>query len=364
MAHSRWPGDAPSLHSGIATATTETTAAAAALATPVANAQECVAGAPARIWRLTASGFTSGFSSGITAGIAAGAMWGLVFLAPKLAPDFTPVQLSAGRYLAYGVVAAVLVAPSWRRLTGLLTRREWWALVWLSFLGNILYYVFLANAVQRGGVAMTSLVIGLLPVAVTLLGSGHAHAEGRAPSPAPLRRLLPSLALSVAGLGCIAWQTLAAASTGSLSGLLCAAGALVSWTVYAVHNSRWLGRLQGVTAGEWSLLTGVVTGAQALLLVPASLAAATPHSSHAWLVFAAVVTSVAVLCSVLGNALWNHASRVLPLALTGQMIVFETLFATLYGYLWEQRWPTLAEGAALALLVAGVLACARAHRAA
>lgn len=268
------------------------------------------------------------------------------------------MQLSAGRYLAYGMVAAVLVAPSWRRLTGLLSRREWWALVWLSFLGNILYYVFLANAVQRGGVAMTSLVIGLLPVAVTLAGSRHAQVQGHA----PLRRLLPSLALSVAGLGCIAWQTLSTGSIGSLTGLLCAAGALVSWTVYAVHNSRWLGRLHGVTASEWSLLTGVVTGAEALVLVPASLAAATPHSAHAWLVFGGVVTSVAVLCSVVGNALWNHASRVLPLALTGQMIVFETLFATLYGYLWEQRWPTLAEGAALALLVAGVVACARAHR--
>lgn len=292
---------------------------------------------------------------GMASGIVAGAMWGLVFIAPRLAPDFQPVQLSAGRYLAYGMVAAVLVAPSWRRLMHQLTRREWWALLWLSFLGNILYYVFLAHAVQRGGVAMTSLVIGLLPVAVTLAGSRHARA-------APLRRLLPSVALSLAGLGCIAWQTWSAGGAGALPGLLCAVGALVAWTVYAVHNSRWLGRLQSVSSSEWSLLTGVVTGAEALLLVPASLAAPMQHSPQQWLVFAGVVTSVAVLCSVAGNALWNHASRVLPLALTGQMIVFETLFATLYGCLWEQRWPTVMEGTALALLVAGVVSCARAHR--
>lgn len=297
-----------------------------------------------------------GMASGIAAGIAAGAMWGLVFVAPKLAPSFQPVQLSAGRYLAYGVVAAVLAAPSWRRLLALLTRREWLALLWLSFLGNILYYVFLAHAVQLGGVAMTSLVIGLLPLAVTLVGSRHAHA-------APLRRLLPSLALSLAGLGCIGWQTLASGGAGSLPGLLCALGALVSWTVYAVHNSRWLGRLQSVSGREWSLLTGVVTGAEALLLVPASLAPGTAHGTHEWLVFIGVVAGVAVLCSVAGNALWNHASRVLPLTLTGQMIVFETLFAMLYGYLWEQRWPTLAESAALALLVAGVAWCALAHSA-
>jgi hypothetical protein len=44
------------------------------------------------------------------------------------------------------------------------------------------------------------------------------------------------------------------------------------------------------------------------------------------------------------------------------MIVFETIFASLYGYLWEGRWPTVLEGVALALLVAGVVMCARAHR--
>jgi drug/metabolite transporter (DMT)-like permease len=44
------------------------------------------------------------------------------------------------------------------------------------------------------------------------------------------------------------------------------------------------------------------------------------------------------------------------------MIVFETIFASLYGYLWEGRWPTPLEAPALALLVAGVVMCARAHR--
>ena len=58
---------------------------------------------------------------GIGAGIAAGAFWGLVFLAPELVPGFTPLQLSAGRYLAYGIVAALLVARAWPRLRHSLT---------------------------------------------------------------------------------------------------------------------------------------------------------------------------------------------------------------------------------------------------
>jgi drug/metabolite transporter (DMT)-like permease len=293
---------------------------------------------------------------GIGAGIAAGAVWGLVFLAPKLTPGFTPLQLSAGRYLAYGLVAAVLLAPTWRRVAARLSRREWQALVWLALCGNIVYYLFLATAVQQGGVAMASLVIGFLPVAVTLVGSRDRHAV-------PLRRLLPSLVLSIAGLLCISWESLSAAGTGSLLGLCCAFGALVSWTIYAVANSRWLARLETVSAHEWSLLVGVVTGVEAVVLaVPAFLGTQAAHSEADWMAFAGIVTTVAVLCSVVGNGLWNVASRVLPLSLMGQMIVFETVFAALYGFLWEGRWPTMGESVAMVLLLAGVVSCASVHR--
>lgn len=293
---------------------------------------------------------------GIGAGIGAGAVWGLVFLAPTLMRGFTPLQLSAGRYIAYGLVAAALIAPSWRRVAARLTRADWHGLAWLAFCGNIVYYLFLATAVQQGGVAMASLVIGFLPVAVTLVGSRDRHAV-------PLRRLLPSLVLSIAGLLCISWESLSAPRPGSLLGLSCAFGALVSWTFYAVANSRRLARIEAVSAHEWSLLVGLVTGLEAVALaVPAFVTTQAAHSHGDWMAFAGIVTTVAILCSIVGNGLWNVASRVLPLSLMGQMIVFETVFAALYGFLWEGRWPTAGEGVAMVLLLAGVVSCAAVHR--
>jgi len=65
---------------------------------------------------------------------------------------------------------------------------------------------------------------------------------------------------------------------------------------------------------------------------------------------------------MLGNALWNRMSRLLPLTLVGQMILFETLFALVYAFLWEQRLPTLLETIAFALVVASVASCLAAHR--
>lgn len=297
---------------------------------------------------------------GVACGVAAGACWGLVFLAPELAARFSPLQLASGRYLAYGLLAAALIAPRLRATVRRLGPREWRALAELSLSGNLLYYVLLATAVQRGGIAMTSLVIGFLPVAVTLIGS-------RGQGSVPLRRLAPSLALGCAGIACVAWEAIAA-DTGrpladSLAGLACAVGALACWTTYAVHNSRWLARLQQVSAHDWNLLTGLVTGVLAMALAwPAFAWSMASHTPAQWLHFAAVVSGVALVASILGGALWNRASRLLPLTLIGQMILFETLFALLYGFLWEARLPTVLEAAALVLVIGSVSSCVAAHR--
>ncbi|MDC7695848.1 DMT family transporter [Asticcacaulis sp. DXS10W] len=292
---------------------------------------------------------------GVGCGVIAGALWGLVFLTPELAAGFTPLQLSAGRYLAYGLIAAVLIAPRWNRVRTLIDMKGWRALIRLSLLGNILYYICLAQAVQSGGVAMTTLIIGLLPVSVAVLGR-HDHGS------VPLRRLALPLALGVAGIACTVWGSIGGTS-GSLFGIVCAFGALIAWTLYAVDNSRWLSRLDTISSQDWSLLTGLVTGALALVLaMPAFLLSPGIHSGVQWWGFAGLMAAVALLCSVIGNAFWNRASRLLPMTLVGQMILFETLFALLYGFLWEGRWPYLSEVVAMGLLCASVLTCAAAHR--
>ena len=301
---------------------------------------------------------------GVANGVLAGAVWGLVFLAPQVLGEFSPFQLSAARDLAYGVVAMLLLAPRWRPLVARLGRAEWLSLFRLSLLGNILYYVLLAAAVQWAGGASASLIVGLLPVVLTVVGSREAGAVS-------FRALAPSMALCLAGVGLVAFEAFRL-DTGHgdpifrLLGLACAVGALGSWSAYSVDNARWLARRPDISSHDWSLLTGVVTGALALLLaIPAFFPAFWGGASHApgeWARFWGVAAGVAILASVVGNGLWNQASRLLPLTLSGQMIVFETLFALLYGFLWSQRWPTGLEVLAIGCLVAGVLWCASLHR--
>jgi len=298
--------------------------------------------------------------TGIACGMGAGALWGLVFLAPKSVGTFGPLHLSIGRYLCYGLIAGALLAPRWRALAARVTRQQWLSLVWLAFAGNTLYYVLLSSAVQTGGIAMTSLVIGFLPVAVTIIGSRDQGAV-------PLARLMPSLLLCAAGAICIGWQALVGPVVGTADerviGLLCALGALASWTAYAVGNARCLKRLEHVSTHDWNLLTGIVTGAQSIVLIPLALTLESEnHGAAEWMRLGAVCVGLAVLASIVGNLLWNRMSRLLPLTLVGQMILFETVFALVYGFLWERRLPTSLEMAALAFVVTSVLSCLAAHR--
>lgn len=298
--------------------------------------------------------------AGIACGVGAGALWGLVFLAPEAVRGFTPLQHAVGRYVAYGALSLILVVPRWRLLAARITPGILWALAWLALAGNLFYYVLLASAVQMGGIAMTSLVVGFLPVAVTIVGSREAGAV-------PLRQLAPSLLLCVAGALCIGWQAVVMPGPGPVTtrllGFACAVGALISWTAFAIGNNHWLRRQGDMPAQDWNLLIGLATGCQALLLLPVVLwLGVGRHDAGAWTQFLTVSVAVALLASIVGNALWNRASRLLPLTMVGQMILFETAFALIYGFAWEARWPTGLESAAFLLVVLSVVSCIAVHR--
>ncbi|WP_207000930.1 DMT family transporter [Trinickia mobilis] len=302
---------------------------------------------------------------GVAYGMMAGALWGMVFLVPRLLPDFSPFLLSSGRYLMYGVVSLAAALPMARRLAAKLTREDFGALVKLALVGNVAYYILLTAAVHLVGIAPSSLIVGVLPVTVTLAGRRDHGAV-------PLARLAWPLALVVAGIACINVDVFAGdpahpvSMLNRLLGVLCALGALASWTWFAVENARYLQRNGHFDGNEWSVLWGVVTGllGAALWLGTAAFppgVVQTAVSGERWQLFWVLNLALAIGASWLGNGLWNAASKRLPLTLSGQMIVFETLFALLYGFLYDHRMPRPLEIAAIALLFAGVMWSVRRH---
>ncbi|MBF4207625.1 DMT family transporter [Pseudomonas donghuensis] len=291
----------------------------------------------------------------------AGAMWGLVLMVPQLLPEFSPVLLSCARFVLFGLVTLVLAIPM-RKALKRLTLSDLWMIGRLALIGNLLYFICLVAAIQRLGVAPASLIVGVLPLTITLYGR---HDSGGV----ALRQLLLPLGLILAGMLCINLQTFAlepGAVADKLAGVLYALGALACWTWCAVHNSRYLKQCGHFDSHQWSVLSGVMTGVFSLVLVavlalwqPAPLQVQAPPER--WALFWLYSLGCAVFGSWLAAVLWNAASKRMPLTLSGQLIVFETLFALLYAFIWRQSGPSLLEGAAIVLVIGGVCWSMRQH---
>jgi drug/metabolite transporter (DMT)-like permease len=303
--------------------------------------------------------------TGVLCGVLAGALWGMVFIVPELLPGFTPVELAVGRYTAYGAISLALVLPRLSTLLGRLAPRDYTALLRQALSGNLVYYMLLALGVKLAGVAPTSLIIGLIPISVTLLG----HRDHGA---VPLQRLALPLMVVASAIACINIdafrhaQADGAATSSVVLGVACAAGALACWTWYALDNARYLKGNPQFSGAEWSSLYGLASGLIALPIGLLSMlftqdAGAVPEAGRDWTLFWICNGLLALGASVIGNGLWNIASRRLPVTLTGQLILFETVSAMLYGFVYRGQGPRVLEGVAIVLLVAGVTWSVRLH---
>lgn len=298
--------------------------------------------------------------SGILAGLAAGALWGLVFVAPRMVAGYSSVDLTAGRFIAYGVLAAAamllgrMVAARTRNLP---TPRQALMALGMSVLGFSGYYLLLVLAIRDAGTEVPALVIGTIPVWIMLLGKPR-HLRWAA--------LLPGLLLTCAGLLLMMSATHGQAGQGGAHfwrGLGFVLLSLVSWTAFAILNSSWLKRHPEVSATDWASWLGVATGLGALALWLAAGSDAytlAAQDDRALFVVLSIVTGFG--SAWLGTVLWNVASQRLSASLCGQLIVSETVFALLYSFVWDGRWPSAAQLAACVLFILGILASIKAHR--
>ena len=313
--------------------------------------------------------------AGLSAALGAGLLWGLVFLTPLVLDDYPGFMLAVGRYLAFGVLALGL---AWfdRKALARLARADWIEAGKLALIGNLFYYAALASAIQLAGAPVPTLIIGTLPVVIAVSANLLDRHRGRGEDSAPWVRLAAPLALILAGLLVVHAHGAprAAAGEGSeyFTGLACALCALACWTWYPIRNSRWLRARGPGLSRPWATAQGLAT-------LPVALAAGLGYGlwnslaagggdGFAWplgprpVPFVLMCLLLGLAASWLGTLLWNRASHLLPAALVGQLIVFETLAALLYAFIWYARWPTLAEGAGIALLILGVLGGVRVFR--
>lgn len=318
--------------------------------------------------------FAAPLFSGTLFALAAGLMWGLVFVGPLLLPEYPATLQSFGRYLAFGLIALPL---AWfdRATLRQLTRADWREALRLALVGNIVYYLFLASAIQRAGGPLPTMIIGTLPVVIAITANlRRARAGMRVEATLPWGRLLPSLLLIGSGIALVNQVEIEHLRAGPdtdlgryLLGALLAVGAVACWTWYPIRNAEWLRAHPDRSPRGWATAQGLAT-------LPLALAGyaltwgwfgatgsefAMPFGPRPG-AFLALMFAIGLFASWLGTLCWNEASQRLPPTLAGQLIVFETLSALAYAFVLRGQAPQPLTLAGIALLVAGVLWALRA----
>lgn len=300
--------------------------------------------------------------TGLLCALGAGLMWGLVFVAPLMLGDYPGLMLSFGRYLGFGLIALVPAFIDRRRIASL-SKADWVAALQLSLVGNILYYAALATAIQLADAPLPAMLIGTLPVVISIFSN---WSPGHPSEAVAWKRLLPSLAIIFAGLMLVNASELAhldaSRSTRDYAlGCVIALAALAAWTWYPIMNARHLKRHPHIRSSTWSTAQGLTT-------LPLALAGMLAYGMYAKagnptydfplgprpLQFIGLMLTLGLCASWLGTMLWNKASQLLPTSLAGQLIVFETLSALLYAFIWRGAIPSLSVIAGIVLLCAGV----------
>ncbi len=306
---------------------------------------------------------------GILYALAAGLMWGLVFVGPLLLPGYPAALQSVGRYLAFGLLALPLGWLDRRRLRQL-TRSDWREAFKLAAIGNLLYYLCLASAIQRAGAPLPTMIIGTLPVVIAVAANGRrVQRDGRL----PWLRLMPSLALIALGVACVNHVELAALRrdahadpTRYLHGALFALAAVACWTWYPLRNADWLRAHAERNPLTWATAQGLATLPLALIgyavlwlgMVATGHAFAMPFGPRPGF-FVGLMLAIGLFASWLGTLCWNQASQRMPPAQVGQLIVFETLAALGYAYILRGNMPAPLTLLGILLLIAGVSWAAR-----
>ena len=306
--------------------------------------------------------------SGVLYALLAGLMWGLIFVGPLIVPEYPAVLQSMGRYLALGLIALPIAWLGRVRLRQL-TRKDWVTALALTMMGNLIYYVCLASAIQRTGAPVSTMIIGTLPVVIPVFANLlYSQRDGKL----SWWRLSPALVLIGIGLLCVNISELNQGLPDFSgwrygSGIALALISVVCWAWYALRNARWLRENPDKHPMMWET-------AQALVTLPVSLLGYI--AACLWLngqtpdfalpfgprpgVFIGLMIAIAVLCSWVGALCWNVASQKLPTGILGPLIVFETLAGLVYTFILRQEFPPLLTVSGIALLIVGVVIAVRA----
>ncbi len=288
---------------------------------------------------------------GIIAGLTTCALWGLTFVAPRAVVPFTAWDLTVARYGIFGLACLLLMVDRRFRPTAIAPSRLLIGLL-LGGAGYVGYFVSAAFAVQLAGAALPPVIIGTMPVFLAIIANIRENS-------ALWQALALPLVLIGIGVAIVNVATISAAdvsnTTSIVLGILTSVAALAIWIVYGLANAAVMRAADAPDGLQWTGLQGIGAGIGSFLLLPLTSFRLTEMApTFEFFRFIGWALVMGLIGSWFATWCWVVASRRLPLALSAQLMVAETVFGLAYGFMFESRLPSHAEAIGAALQVAGV----------
>jgi drug/metabolite transporter (DMT)-like permease len=301
----------------------------------------------------------TGHGADILYAVAVNCIWGLAFVIPKYLSEVDAAIVALGRYFVYGVLSASILLAAAHSLRS--AQVHWIRAFAYAFIGHVGYYIVLVWAISIGGVLVVAPIMATLPISVALVGNmlNKELAFGRLILPLSLI-LVGIIALRIYQNNELSVDP--AQAKNMILGALLAFGALSMWTLYAVLNARYLRRSE-ISSVVWAQAIGVCCLLQVGLAISLWLAFHEQpallfqglDSNEVMLKFLAGIFVLGVVVSWFSTQIWNKVSRRLPITVSGQLLVVQSLAAILYGSWLDRQVPHPVELLCVTLVVMGVV---------
>lgn len=293
---------------------------------------------------------------GVLCVIAACFCWGLIFVIPKFLGGFNPIEVALGRYLFFGLISLGILFLGKRYLIQRSYVKPWLKSIWFAFISTLVAYTFVVFSTRYANPAVAALIFGMSPITIALYGNLYRKEYSFK------NFLIPFLFISI-GLILVNLDAFNLAGVPLLPysvGLICGFIGLGAWTWYTIANFHFLEKNKTLLPNDWVIMQGVSTfflvaigmGIFAFTTFDVSKYGAFTEELQMFLIGSFILGT---LCSWIAFFLWNCGNLRLPIALAGQLTIFEMIFGLFFVYLAEKRLPLPLEGAGILLMIIGVL---------
>jgi drug/metabolite transporter (DMT)-like permease len=283
--------------------------------------------------------------TGMLAGIGAGMMFGTDFLPAQILKDFSSLEFYFGRAFFFGAFSLFFCRRAVAAFVQFPLRDKVYVAA-LNAAGFWLYSLMLFWSIQHGSAIVSTIVVGTMPATIALASKrikdlGWLFGAG--------------LCVILAGLGVLHATSFAHLMEHGFAAWILPFLCLGLWTWYAVGNASFVKKHPQLTKTDMVSIMGVMTFVILMALGAAMIDI--PRILHHEQ-FGAYVLWTAILgigSSWAGFWLWNICSLRCPPTISGPLLVSETMFGLIYTFLYQQRLPTVSEGAAIFLFASGAM---------